>query len=269
MHPLITIGPLTLSTYWLLTLTGMALVIPGTQWQGRHLGVARGERAAIAMISLIAGYVGAMSLWAWLNAAWLQSHWWHSTIQHMGHTGLVLYGWTLGAFGTGALYVWWRKLPFGALADLYCPWIAFAQVWNRLGCFSVGCCYGTPTTLPWGWSLPHLTTAVHPTQLYEAGFDAVLFTWLVWFAARKGFAGQVALLYFMCYATWRFSIEFIRGDQHAVFGPLTLSQAISLAVLVVASAIYAYARNDRHIKIEPVLFNKRTGSLIPETSDVG
>ena len=49
-------------------------------------------------------------------------------------------------------------------------------MFGRVGCFLNGCCYGRPTTLPWGVKFPPGSfaslefgdTPVHPSQLYNA-----------------------------------------------------------------------------------------------------
>jgi prolipoprotein diacylglyceryltransferase len=37
----------------------------------------------------------------------------------------------------------------------------------RLGCLAAGCCWGTPTSLPWGLTPAGGTLPCHPTPLYE------------------------------------------------------------------------------------------------------
>src|SRR4029077_3547831 len=50
---------------------------------------------------------------------------------------------------------------------------------GRLGCFLAGCCFGRPTTLPWGVIFPALgAPARHPVQLYAAAGDLALVAWL-------------------------------------------------------------------------------------------
>jgi phosphatidylglycerol:prolipoprotein diacylglycerol transferase len=46
---------------------------------------------------------------------------------------------------------------------------------GRLGCFLAGCCYGSPTDLPWGVVFPDLgPPARHPVQLYSVLGDLAL-----------------------------------------------------------------------------------------------
>src|SRR6266700_3399651 len=93
-------------------------------------------------------------------------------------SGGVFYGGLIGAVLTGYFLMRRYKLPWWKTADACAPGIALGDVLGRQGCFSAGCCWGKPTTLPWGvrfTELGHEVTGVpvgvklHPTQLYESG----------------------------------------------------------------------------------------------------
>ena len=69
----------------------------------------------------------------------------------------------------------------GRSADAIAPGIALGHVVGRFGCLLAGCCYGKPTTLPWGMTFTDtfaasnvgtpLHVALHPTQLYDGGTE--------------------------------------------------------------------------------------------------
>ncbi len=95
-------------------------------------------------------------------------------------------------------------------------------VFGRLGCHSVGCCYGQPHE--WGASYWSLTSAegvpahllgvtLLPVQLFEAGASAVIVL-LGSVAVLRGWSPGTALVWCACaYATARFVIELGRGDE--------------------------------------------------------
>jgi phosphatidylglycerol:prolipoprotein diacylglycerol transferase len=160
-------------------------------------------------------------------------------------SGGVFYGGLLGAVLTGYLLMRRWKLPWWKTADACAPGIALGTALGRQGCFSAGCCWGKPTTLPWGVrfsELGHEVTGVplgvklHPTQLYESFAMVIVFFFLLWLHRRKKFSGQVILAYAMIYATVRFLIEFVRDDPRGdIFGLTTLtglstSQMIGIVV---------------------------------------
>ena len=160
-------------------------------------------------------------------------------------SGGVFYGGLIGAVLTGYFLMRHYKLPWWKTADACAPGIAVGNFFGRLGCFSAGCCWGKPTTLPWGvkfTELGHEITGVpidvplHPTQLYESFSMLIVFFFLLWLHKHKRFSGQVILLYALLYSIIRFLIEFLRDDPRGdVFGlttrtGLSTSQLISIVV---------------------------------------
>ena len=160
-------------------------------------------------------------------------------------SGGVFYGGLIGAVLTGYFLMKRYQLPWWKTADACAPGIAIGNFFGRQGCFSAGCCWGKPTTLPWGVKFTELgheitgvptNTYLHPTQLYESFAMLVVFLFLLWLHKRKRFSGQVILAYALLYSVVRFSIEFFRDDPRGdVFGLTTMtglstSQLISLVV---------------------------------------
>lgn len=160
-------------------------------------------------------------------------------------SGGVFYGGLIGAVLTGYFLMRHYKLPWWKTADACAPGIAVGNFFGRLGCFSAGCCWGKPTTRPWGvkfTELGHEITGVpidvplHPTQLYESFSMLIVFFFLLWLHKHKRFNGQVILLYALLYSVIRFLIEFLRDDPRGdVFGlttrtGLSTSQLISIVV---------------------------------------
>jgi phosphatidylglycerol:prolipoprotein diacylglycerol transferase len=160
-------------------------------------------------------------------------------------SGGVFYGGLIGAVLTGLFLMRRYKLPWWKTADACAPGIALGNVLGRQGCFSAGCCWGKPTTLPWGvkfTELGHEITGVptgvylHPTQLYESFSMLIVFFFLLWLHRHRRFSGQVILFYALIYAAVRFVIEFFRDDPRGdIFGLTTLtglstSQLIGIVV---------------------------------------
>lgn len=172
-------------------------------------------------------------------------------------SGGVFYGGFLAAVLTAYFLVRRYKLPWWRTADAFAPGIALGQAIGRQGCFAAGCCWGKPTTLPWGVrfsELGHQVTGVpidthlHPTQLYESFSAFIFFALLIWLHRRKTFDGQVLLTYGVLYGTTRFIIEFFRGDPRGdILGltsltHLSTSQLISLLVGIACLVILIIRR---------------------------
>jgi phosphatidylglycerol:prolipoprotein diacylglycerol transferase len=119
--------------------------------------------------------------------------------------------------------------------DAFAVPVAAAVGIGRLGCFHAGCCYGTPTLLPWGVVFPNVDHLPrHPTQLYESAFHLTAAVVLYWLLRRGMFRGQLIKLYILSYLIYRFLTEFIRPEARFA-GGLTGYQwaALVLAILFV------------------------------------
>jgi phosphatidylglycerol:prolipoprotein diacylglycerol transferase len=162
--------------------------------------------------------------------------------------GMVWYGGALCASGLMALYAWRSRLDLLELADLFLPATAVGLGIGRVGCFLNGCCYGRPTTLPWGVAGvggPH----THPTQLYETIACLLLAGAATLFWYRRRCQGQVTLIVLLGYAIWRTFNEALRGDtvMCSFWGlfPATTSQVLSITIALatlVAAAVVVWRR---------------------------
>jgi phosphatidylglycerol:prolipoprotein diacylglycerol transferase len=188
-------------------------------------------------------------------------------------SGGVFYGGLLGAIIAGYLLMRHYKLPWWKTADACAPGIAIGNFFGRQGCFAAGCCWGKPTTLPWGvkfTELGHQITGVptenylHPTQLYESFAMLLVFLFLLRLHKHKRFSGQVILAYALLYSAIRFSIEFLRDDPRGdVLGLTTLtglstSQLISIVVGIAALILFIVRRRRSNpVNLEnPVILSK-------------
>jgi phosphatidylglycerol:prolipoprotein diacylglycerol transferase len=147
------------------------------------------------------------------------------------------------------------------LLDHYAVALPLGMAVTRLGCLKAGCCYGVPTTLPWGISYGHhsmafrsqlmngivefndrFTAPVHPVQVYEMT-GCILIAWLVWKMRNRFRAGEsLFLLSILCYSSFRFLVEFIRAPLPGTLTPETFLgiktlQWILAAVIVSASLL--------------------------------
>jgi len=167
-------------------------------------------------------------------------------------SGGVFYGGLIGAVLMGYYLIKRYKLPWWKTADACAPGIAIGSFFGRQGCFAAGCCWGKPTTLPWGVKFTELgheitgvptDTYLHPTQLYESFAMLLVFFFLLWLHKHKRFSGQVILVYALLYSSVRFVIEFVRDDPRGdILGLTTLthlstSQMISLIVGIGAAVL--------------------------------
>jgi phosphatidylglycerol---prolipoprotein diacylglyceryl transferase len=123
-----------------------------------------------------------------------------------GYFGVELAKWTLDV-----------RIKTG---DTFAVPVAVGVAIGRLACFVGGCCYGTPTGLPWGISFVRSGDALlrHPTQLYEAIFHLVMASVLFILQQQKTFRCQLIKLYILAYLAYRFLTEFIRPEPQLLLG---------------------------------------------------
>ena len=159
--------------------------------------------------------------------------------------GMSWFGGFVGGLLAGYATIRWNRWPTMAVLAAATPALAVGQLLGRIGCFLVGDDYGSPTALPWGVAfprgLPPTTERVHPAQIYEAIFLAVLTLVLIGWR-RRGVSDRAVLgRYLVAAGVFRFVLEFIRVNTR-VAGPLTVAHFFALAVVVLGLLILVSGR---------------------------
>jgi phosphatidylglycerol:prolipoprotein diacylglycerol transferase len=141
----------------------------------------------------------------------------------------IMFGIVGGYFGVEAAK--WTLDVRIKTGDTFAVPVAVAVAIGRLACFVGGCCYGAPTSLPWGVQFQSAGDDLrrHPTQLYEAAFHLAMAGVLLALQRRGLFRGQLVKLYILSYLGYRFLTEFIRPEPQLWLG-LTGYQWAALAL---------------------------------------
>jgi phosphatidylglycerol:prolipoprotein diacylglycerol transferase len=171
--------------------------------------------------------------------------------------GRAAVGAFLGAAACGGLAIRLRGGDFLRYADAAVPAVALGYAVYRVGCFVNGCCFGTPTDLPWGVAAApgseayaaqlaggglageaaqHLHLHLHPTQLYHAAAGLLIFVLLtrtapLWPGRRLAFA-------MLAYGLARFVIEFYRGNARPIWLGLDVNHLFCMAMVALAAALW-------------------------------
>lgn len=161
--------------------------------------------------------------------------------------GLSFHGGLIGGTLAGIALIRHRGLSVRRMVDLLAPSVALGYAITRIGCFLNGCCYGHACDLPWAVTFPQLSSTsappvpVHPTQLYSVA-GTLLFTLpvLLWTTRwlQKPFSRFLGFL--VLSSIVRIVVEFFRrgatGEIYAPLPALTVAQAASIAIILVAGA---------------------------------
>jgi phosphatidylglycerol:prolipoprotein diacylglycerol transferase len=169
--------------------------------------------------------------------------------------GLVFYGGVLLAIPTAIIYMVRRKLPLWRMADWIAPGFALGIAVGRWGCFFNGCCYGKPTSLPWGVVFPSFSAAgstfhgipVHPTQIYESLAEFIVFLLLIRIERVKPFDGFVFWIFIIFAASIRFLVDFLRYYEPGVriLSIFNVNQVVSAVLIIIAVFMIAILRKRR------------------------
>jgi phosphatidylglycerol:prolipoprotein diacylglycerol transferase len=185
------------------------------------LGLTPGQRWGISLGALCGGLVAArlpFVLADW-NALCRGTAWFAS-----GKT--LLLGLAGGYLGVEAAK--WSLRVRIRTGDSFAVPVALGIGIGRWACLAAGCCYGTPTSLPWGIDFGDGLRR-HPTQIYESIFHLAAAALLAAALRRGWLRGQLIKVYILAYAAYRMASELIRPEPRLWFG-LTGYQWAALAL---------------------------------------
>jgi len=106
-----------------------------------------------ALYSLIAGVVGARIFYVVHYFDQFRGH--LLSVFAIWQGGLELLGGVILAITVIFFYLRYHKLPIRVYLDILAIALLLALVFGRIGCFMNGCCFGKPTTMPWGVRFPY------------------------------------------------------------------------------------------------------------------
>jgi len=234
MYPYLVIGPLTISTYFLVISVASTV---GAIWflrRAENQGYSRVLAIDITLVCLISGFTGARLLHVFFeDFAYYRGAW--SRIFEIWNGGFVFYGGLLGGLLGGAIYCKLRHIPFWFTCDLAIVPLSLTYAIGRLACFLNGCCYGKVCELPWAVLMNGERR--HPTQLYASLWEVMTLLILLSFGRRLKEPGRLTGLWLILHSIGRVLMENFRDDPRGeMINGFSLATWIS-AVLFVAGVI--------------------------------
>ena len=233
MHPILFhVGPFVVPSHDAFILLGVIAATVMFVREARRRAVMSEQLVWIVAGTLAAAAVAAKLATAWHYVALTGDA---SLVGIMVRGGRSILGGLAGAYVGAVLtkrIIGYRRRT----GDLFAPAVALGMAIGRVGCLLAEQ-PGTPTTMPWGIRLSAEAAAripscpwcasgapLHPSFVYEILFHAAMFVALVrWLRPRVTVEGDLLKIYLLCYAVFRFLVEFVRGNE-VVWHGLTRSQ---------------------------------------------
>lgn len=252
MHPTLwKFQGLELHSYGLLLAIAFLLGIQIFVLRARARGVPEEPMQTLSLWLLVLAIVGARALFVVTHWADYASD--PLAILRLWEGGLILYGGYVFAIAGGILYLRRRGIRVWRVGDAAAPSMALGIGIGRLGCFMNGCCFGLPTTLPWGVHFPAESVPsfvfpgvpLHPSQLYLSLAGLGIFFWLLAADRKPHFEGWLFWTYIAIDAAFRFVLDFTRYyDSSSAIGSLgglsfNMNQVLSGALILLSLAMLA------------------------------
>jgi phosphatidylglycerol:prolipoprotein diacylglycerol transferase len=220
---ILSLGPISLRSYGLMLALSFFAGLFYVRWRARRESVPDNIIMNLAFLLILSGIIGARLFfvifhWSDFSGNLFNAFNPFGSGEQIGIAGLNLYGGILLAIVTAMIYLRIKKQSLWQVLDIVAPAVGIGLFLTRIGCFLNGCCFGTPTDLPWCVHFPEGSIpfyqfghqCLHPAQLYSSAYGLILFFLLHNTDKRKKFYGFTVSLLLMVEAVFRYLIEYVR-----------------------------------------------------------
>jgi len=234
------LGPFRFVTHDVFTILGLLVGLAIYYRELRRRGILDERIVRISIAVVLGGAVGARLITAWEHLDYYRLLGEAPLTWVIEHSGKSLIGAIAGGYLAGVVAK--RALGYRrSTGDCYALAIPVAVIIGRIGCFLSELPLGTPTDLPWGVRVdpaaaaafvrcPGCALPMHPSMLYEIAFSLVAAVAIVRWGRRVPVPGDLLKAYLLAAGTFRFLVEFVRGNEVQVLG-LTGPQVVLLPLV--------------------------------------
>jgi phosphatidylglycerol:prolipoprotein diacylglycerol transferase len=242
---LLKLGPIKIYTYGLFLALAFLSAIYLSAREAKRQGLDQSRFYDLCFYAVLAALVGSRLLYVFLELPEFLAH--PLKIFAIWEGGLVFHGGLVAAVAVAFYYMRRHAIPWRQAFDSLAVGMPVGQALGRVGCFMAGCCFGSPSKLPWAVTFTNpetlcpLRVPLHPSQLYEAVLCLGVFGVVYSLRTRKRFNGQLMLTYFFLAGLVRFATEFFRSPLD-YRGPIIvfnwpLTQVVALGIAVVSGIL--------------------------------
>lgn len=231
----IQIGPLIVHTWGLFAGLAFAAALFVALKEAKRKNIKEDYIFDLAVLVLAGGVAGARLLFAAENWNYYSEN--ISGIFSLNEGGLMFYGGAIGAAILVFIYIKFRNISLGRVADAFTPSFAIGEFIGRIGCALGDLHIGAKTFLP--WAQEYLDgTARHPIAIYMSLNGLAMFM-VLWFLRRKvKIEGALFSLFVLWYSGTRFFLDFLRCNDLEICDPRysgwTPSQYISSGAFIIS-----------------------------------
>jgi phosphatidylglycerol:prolipoprotein diacylglycerol transferase len=263
MHPtLIDAGWFQIRSYGFMLAASFLAGIYLASWRARRQGVKPQYLLDLSVYIIIAAVVGSRLFYVLFHLGDYANP---LRIFALWEGGATFYGGLILAITASVWFTRRKNLAFLGVADIMAPSIALGMAITRIGCFLSGCCYGSPTEMPWGVLFPTSCPAgesaaeaafalgvdfvhLHPSQLYSSLYGFVILAVLLLVEPRLRRQGALFGLLLILAGIARFTVDFFRFYEESArtFAGFTVSQITAIGLFAIG--IYLMARKSSPAK---------------------
>jgi len=221
-------GALVLYTHDVFTALGLFAGLLLYYWELRRRGMLGFRIFVISVMAIFGGGIGARLITAWEHLPYYSNQAGAPLSYLISHSGKSIIGGILG--GYIAIVLSKRALGYAqSTGDCYAAAIPLALVIGRVGCLLSELPLGTPTSMPWGVSVPESAAQqfaycpgcqgkMHPSMVYEIIFHLCAFLLILRYRRLIPVRGDALKLYLLIAAVFRFLVEFVRANTEQAGG---------------------------------------------------
>jgi len=244
------LGPIEVHWYGIIIGSGLALALFLAIREGNRRGLPKDTFADLMLWAIPIAIISARIYYVIFEWKYYAHH--PSEIPAIWNGGIAIHGALIGSVLTTYVFARKKGISFWKITDIAAPSLILGQAIGRWGNFMNQEAHGREVTRSFLENL-HLPdfiidqmyingTYYHPTFLYESIWDIVGFILLILLRRVNLGRGELFLSYIIWYSIGRYFVEGMRTDSLMLTANLRMAQMISIALVIVAAAIFIYRR---------------------------
>lgn len=239
-HAILQLGGVTIYAYSLLMALAVLIGVSVAVWDGRRRSLEYADVLDAAILTLLAGLLGARLEYVLLNLGYFAEQ--PVAALRVWDGGLALQGGLWLGIAALVVHAGLRRRPFWPLVDALALGLSAATVLGWLACLYGGCAYGRTGfgTLHFTWHDAFGVTASRfAVQPLGAGLSLVLFVVLL-LARKRMFSGGVLLLFLAISGLAQLGLGFMRADDASYLAGWRSDQWLNAAQALAGGVLAAY-----------------------------